>query len=146
MFTKDDIARIRTMVSEVTGQSLPQAQVTQGPGVSVTLKGGSAAIAAEDRNALARGFFQLARAVREGKNELDVRQARHFGSCGVMIDMSRNAVMTVEAVKRMLDRLAAMGMNLALLYTEDTYEVPEYPRLGYLRGRYSQSDLREIDD
>ena len=146
MFTKDDIARIRTMVSEVTGQSLPQAQVTQGPGVSVTLKGGSAAIAAEDRNALARGFFQLARAVREGRDTLEVRQERHFGSCGVMIDMSRNAVMTVEAVKRMLDRLASLGMNLALLYTEDTYEVPGYPYHGYLRGRYTQQELREIDD
>ena len=146
MFTTEDIARIRTMVSEVTGYPLPQAQVTKAPGLSVTLHGGNAAIAAEDRNALARGFFLLARAIREGKNELDVRQARHFGSCGVMIDMSRNAVMTVEAVKRMLDRLAAMGMNLALLYTEDTYEVPGYPYHGYLRGRYTQQDLREIDD
>ena len=146
MFTTEDIARIRAMVSQVTGCTLPQAQVTKASGLSVTLQGGNAAIAAEDRNALARGFFLLARAVREGKNELDVRQARHFGSCGVMIDMSRNAVMTVEGVKRMLDRLATMGMNLALLYTEDTYEVPGYPFHGYLRGRYTQQELREIDD
>ncbi|MDY4139569.1 MAG: family 20 glycosylhydrolase [Eubacteriales bacterium] len=146
MFTTEDIARIRAMVSEVTGYPLPQAQVTKAPGLSVTLHGGNAAIAAEDRNALARGFFLLARAVREGRSELDVHQERHFGSCGVMIDMSRNAVMTVEAVKRMLDRLAALGMNLALLYTEDTYEVPGYPYHGYLRGRYTQAELREIDD
>ncbi|MGN1020018.1 MAG: family 20 glycosylhydrolase [Aristaeellaceae bacterium] len=146
MFTTEDIARIRAMVSEVTGQPLPLPQVTQAPGLSVTLQGGNAAIAAEDRNALARGFFLLARAVREGRNALDVRQERHFGSCGVMIDMSRNAVMTVAAAKRMLDRLAALGMNLALLYTEDTYEVPGYPYHGYLRGRYTQAELREIDD
>ena len=146
MFTTEDIARIRAMVSQVTGYPLPQAQVSQAPGLSVTLGGGSAAIAAEDRNALARGYFLLARAVREGRDTLDVRQERHFGSCGVMIDMSRNAVMTVEAVKRMLDRLAAMGMNLALLYTEDTYEVPGYPYHGYLRGRYTQAELRELDD
>ena len=80
MFTTEDIARIRAMVSQVTGCTLPQAQVTKASGLSVTLQGGNAAIAAEDRNALARGFFLLARAVREGKNELDVRQARHFGS------------------------------------------------------------------
>jgi len=32
-----------------------------------------------------------------------------------------------------------------MLYTEDTYEVPEYPYMGYLRGRYSQQDLSELD-
>jgi len=33
-----------------------------------------------------------------------------------------------------------------MLYTEDTFEVPEYPSFGYLRGRYTQGELREIDD
>ena len=59
MFTTEDIARIRAMVSEVTGQPLPQAHVTQTPGLSVTLRGGNATVAAEDRNALARGFFLI---------------------------------------------------------------------------------------
>ncbi|MGN0778621.1 MAG: family 20 glycosylhydrolase [Aristaeellaceae bacterium] len=146
MFAQADVTRIRTMVADLTGQVLPSACVTRAPGLSVTLQGGEAAIAAEDRNALARGFFLLARAVREGKSELSIQQKRHIASCGVMIDMSRNAVMTVDAVKRMLDRLAALGMNLALLYTEDTYEIPGYPYHGYLRGRYSQQELREMDD
>ena len=33
-----------------------------------------------------------------------------------------------------------------MLYTEDTFEVPEYPYFGYLRGRYSQAEIREMDD
>ena len=33
-----------------------------------------------------------------------------------------------------------------MLYTEDTYEVPEYPYFGRMRGRYSQAELRELDD
>ena len=34
---------------------------------------------------------------------------------------------------------------MLMLYTEDTYEVPEYPYFGYMRGRYSQSQLQELD-
>ncbi|MDO4741652.1 MAG: family 20 glycosylhydrolase, partial [Eubacteriales bacterium] len=60
-------------------------------------------------------------------------------------DVSRGAVMKPQAVRRYIDQLACLGMNLLMLYTEDTYEVPEYPYFGHLRGRYSRSDLREID-
>ena len=62
-----------------------------------------------------------------------------------MIDCSRNAVMTVEALKKFLPMLAKMGYNAVMLYTEDTYEIKEYPYFGYMRGRYSQKELREID-
>ena len=31
------------------------------------------------------------------------------------------------------------------LYTEDTYEVAGRPYFGYLRGRFSQAELRELD-
>ena len=63
-----------------------------------------------------------------------------------MIDCSRNAVMTVDALKTFLPILAKMGYNAVMLYTEDTYEIPEYPFFGYMRGRYSQAELREIDE
>lgn len=146
MLTEQDIIRIRQMVERNVGLTLPYTAVTEGAGLTVTLHQGCAAITAEDRNALARGFFLLARTVKEHRAELHVCQHRHFASCGAMIDVSRNAVMTVEAIKRAMDKLAMLGMNLLLLYTEDTYEVPEYPYLGYMRGRYSQAELRELDD
>ena len=146
MFSNETIARIRACVQNVTKISLPyNVEVTGGEGLTVTLEGGCAKIAAQNENALARGFFLLSRCVREGKSELAVSQKRHFSSCGAMVDVSRNAVLTVDAVKRYIDQLASLGMNLLMLYTEDTYEVPEYPYMGYLRGRYSQQDLRELD-
>ena len=37
-----------------------------------------------------------------------------------------------------------MGLNSLMLYMEDTYEIPEYPYFGHLRGRYSQSDFAGI--
>ena len=146
MYNMETIDRIRARVERVTGIALPyEMEVTGGEGLYIRLENNCARVAAEDENALARGFFLLCRCVKEGKNTLDVCQKRHFASCGAMVDCSRGAVMKVEAVKRYIDHLAALGMNLLMLYTEDTYEVPEYPYLGYLRGRYSQKDLRELD-
>jgi hypothetical protein len=62
-----------------------------------------------------------------------------------MIDMSRNGVMKVEAVKKFIAYNAAMGNNMLMLYTEDTYKIPEYKYFGYMRGRYSESEIKEID-
>lgn len=71
---------------------------------------------------------------------------KYDGHLGVMIDMSRNAVMSVDGLKRFLPLLAKMGYNCIMLYTEDTYEVVDEPYFGYMRGRYSASELKEIDD
>lgn len=65
---------------------------------------------------------------------------------GIMLDMSRNAVMHVPALKDMICLLSDMGYNTLLLYTEDTYEIPDEPYFGHFRGRYSQQELRQIVD
>ena len=68
-----------------------------------------------------------------------------FTGNGLMLDCSRNAVFTVEKVKKMIRTLAKMGLNRLLLYTEDTYEVPELPYFGAYRGRYTREEIKEID-
>ncbi len=62
----------------------------------------------------------------------------------LMSDNSRNAVFNVSSAKRTIRMLALMGFTSFMLYTEDTYEVPEYPCFGYMRGRFTQSELKEI--
>lgn len=69
----------------------------------------------------------------------------NFERLGVMLDCSRNAVLKVEQVKKYIDILSDMGYNTLMLYTEDTYEIDEQPYFGYLRGRYSKNELRQID-
>ena len=68
-----------------------------------------------------------------------------FRKFGVMIDCSRNAVMNIAAFRRMVDILSSLGYNTIRMYTEDTYEVDGEPYFGYLRGRYSKSELKEMD-
>ena len=77
--------------------------------------------------------------------ETDIREERVCDSIGVMLDCSRNAVLKVPTVKKYIRLLACMGYDTLMLYTEDTYEIDGEPYFGYLRGRYSKSEIREID-
>ena len=74
-----------------------------------------------------------------------MENARKYNHFGVMIDCSRNAVMKVSQVKLMIDYLQKMGYNTLQLYTEETYEVKGEPYFGYLRGRYTGAEIKEID-
>ena len=65
-----------------------------------------------------------------------------FKTMGVMLDCSRNAVMTVNSVKRYIRLLAATGYDVLMLYTEDTYEIKSEPFFGYMRGKYSIEEIK----
>ncbi|MCP2324237.1 hypothetical protein HDA40_002744 [Hamadaea flava] len=69
-----------------------------------------------------------------------------FESLGVMLDVSRNAVLRPATIFELLCRYALMGVNQLWLYLEDTYSVPDEPMIGYARGRYTADELRAIDD
>ena len=67
-------------------------------------------------------------------------------SFGVMIDSSRNAVMRVNEIKRLIDTIIPMGYNTLYLYIEDTYEIESEPYFGRNRGRYTKAELKELND
>ncbi|MDR1663641.1 MAG: beta-N-acetylhexosaminidase [Clostridiales bacterium] len=68
-----------------------------------------------------------------------------FEKIALMLDCSRNAVPNVGTIKTLLDLMAKMGYNRLELYTEDTYEIKNRPYFGYLRGRYTGAEIKEID-
>ena len=114
-------------------------------GVLVEYNGASATIGYEDKPSLTRGLFLLSQEISKGNKSFKIEQKKNFKECGVMLDCSRNAVMTVKSVKKYIEYMAALGLNLLMLYTEDTYEIKEYPYFGYLRGRYTEEEIKEID-
>ncbi|KAJ1730367.1 hypothetical protein LPJ72_004512 [Coemansia sp. Benny D160-2] len=75
-----------------------------------------------------------------------IEETAQFETLALMIDCSRNGVLAVDSVCAMLRQMALMGYNMLQLYTEDTYRVEGEPFFGYLRGGYSQAELRAIDD
>jgi len=115
--------------------------------LSVSLEGESAKIKyGGGRVKLFRGMAILAAWLREGKRSGFINEKPIFSLDGAMVDMSRNAVMNVKTVKFMLRKMALMGMNAFMLYTEDTYEIKDRPYFGYMRGRYTRDEIRELDE
>ncbi|WP_195574207.1 beta-N-acetylhexosaminidase [Paenibacillus sp. 1001270B_150601_E10] len=82
----------------------------------------------------------------QGGEAFQHQETQRFDSVGPMFDLSRNGVLTVDSFKLMLRKMALMGMNTVMLYMEDTYEIEGEPYFGYMRGRYTQEEIRSIDD
>ncbi len=114
--------------------------------VEVVLDGKAASITFGDGKArFFRALAQLVYAVRNGETSKTITERPLFKTNGTMADMSRNPVMNVQTVKAMLRRMALMGLNTYMLYTEDTYELGDHPYFGYMRGRYTKAELKELD-
>ena len=79
------------------------------------------------------------------EDEFQYQEHVCFERNGLMLDCSRNAVFTVEKVKFLIKTLAKLGMNVLMLYTEDTYEVEGQPYFGAYRGKYTKDEIKELD-
>lgn len=69
------------------------------------------------------------------------RKMRHLS---ISLDVSRNALYKVSSLKKLLAQMAALGYTELYLYMEDVYEVVNHPAIGYMRGRYSIEELKEV--
>lgn len=76
----------------------------------------------------------------------DIQEKARFETVGVMFDCSRNAVLNPKSLRFFFRKMALMGLNMGMMYTEDTYEVPEQPFFGYKRGRYTYEEMKALDD
>ncbi|MHB1295415.1 MAG: beta-N-acetylhexosaminidase [Anaerolineae bacterium] len=64
---------------------------------------------------------------------------------GVMLDVARGKVPTVETLKGIIDRLALCKANVLQLYTEHTYVFPHHPTIGQGSGSLDSADILELD-
>lgn len=106
--------------------------------------------AAEIRYARPIHFYRalglLVQELRKGSGDFELKEIPQFTMNGPMFDVSQgNAVMKVDVVKAFLRKMAIMGLDMIMLYTEDSYDVKEQPYFGYMRGRYSQEEIAEMD-
>ena len=109
-------------------------------GLSVTA-GSAVSIRWQRKYQFFRGLAHIKQVLRTGKA---IEEKPEFEWLSYMTDVSRNGVMTLHAIKKMIRWLAAMGYNDMMLYMEDVYEVPGYPYFGYQRGRYTMQELKEL--
>ena len=129
---------------EISDDGMPVKAVC-GRRIGVSLKKGEAIIYYRDRVQFFRGLGILVENAKRS-DSFDITEDGFFEKLSAMIDASRCSVPTVKSAKRVLDHLALMGYNMMMLYTEDVVELEGRPYFGYMRGRYTVADLREIDD
>jgi len=80
------------------------------------------------------------------KTDFEIFEDTHFTTLATMVDASRCAVATVRSMEKLLDRLAIMGYDMVMLYTEDTVKLENRPYFGYMRGAYTADEIRAMDD
>lgn len=117
--------------------------VKGGDGLELKVSDKEIGIRYTDLPAFARALGLLAE--RKDEAAYEYSEKRYFKKFGVMIDQSRNGVMTVSALKKYAFHMALLGYNRLMLYIEDIYEVPEEPYFGQYRGRYTAEEIREIE-
>ena len=137
-----------TRLSSVLGYELGEGitvSAVKGDRIGVSLKGGAATIYYREKVQFFRGIGVLLQNAKK-EDEFDITEDGFFDTVASMIDAARCGVPKISTVKSLLDYLAVMGYNMMMLYTEDLVELEGYPYFGYMRGRYTVADLREIDD
>jgi hexosaminidase len=112
--------------------------------LSVSFDGREARIGCATGPRFFRGLGLLVEHMTAGA-PFSLSEAPQFRSLGAMLDCSRNAVLAPRTVDALLARMALMGFDTLMLYTEDTYTVEGEPFFGYMRGRYSQEEMRLMD-
>jgi hexosaminidase len=79
--------------------------------------------------------------------EFYITETPAFTMNGIMFDVSQgNAVILPEVVKKILLKMAVMGLDMLMLYMEDSFDISDEPYFGYMRGRYTQDELKDLDD
>lgn len=122
-----------------------EATFTESDEMSVGVKDGKAYIKCSEVNHFNRllGLFSQ---YYKGE-DFEICEKSHFKTLTLMLDISFRGPITLDGIKEYLRFLATMGYNQLLFYAEDMYEMPaKYKHFGYMRGRYSAAELRELDD
>lgn len=119
-------------------------KITKGDSIAVKTDGNAAEIVydGEYPSSIFRALKLLAA---NKERRFEITEKRRFDRLGVMLDCSRNAVLNVRTVKTLVKLFATLGYSYIELYTEDTLEVKGEPYYGYMRGRYTASEIKEID-
>ena len=122
--------------------------IEKGEKLTVKWQGDDVYITYPINSALFRALSLISLNFKKGERN-NIEETLYFDECGVMLDMSRNGVMKVEAVKKYADMMALMGLNQLYLYLEDTYIILYGRKMSRIQsmvglGRMSPAAVRAI--
>ena len=80
------------------------------------------------------------------KQRYSLTEKPEFKELTFLLDCSRNGVINFGTFKNLVVKLALLGYNSIQIYMEDTVELDGEPYFGHLRGRFSQAELKRMDE
>lgn len=108
---------------------------------ALVIKDGAAEIKYTDLS----GFYMVLGVALASEGEFSSEIKREIKDTGIMLDCARNAVILPEQAKKMIVTCALLGYNYFELYVEDCFEVDGEPCFGYMRGRFTKAELKDLD-
>ena len=96
---------------------------------------------------LHHGLSRLAQLIYEEElYEGIIEDSPSFKYRGLMLDVSRGKMATIDYIKELIDFMSSVSMNVLQLYMEDKHRLNCYPEVGSLYGCYSPEDIKMIDE
>ncbi|HHX62857.1 MAG TPA: beta-N-acetylhexosaminidase [Epulopiscium sp.] len=117
----------------------------QGEGIEIIQKGNKVTITIGGEQYFIRALGLFVEKVNGRNADVHIKETPTYDTLELMLDCSRNGVINFSAFKDYTINLALMGYTTIQLYMEDTYEIKNRPYFGYLRGRYTSEQLKEMD-
>lgn len=118
--------------------------VKKGKKLSAAFKDGKAEIVYIEKIHFFRALGLLCEHLKTGK-PFEVEETPQFDVVSAMLDAT-GSVLKVDTIKKYLDHMAVMGLNMVMMYTEETYKLESRPFFGYMHGAYTYEELKECDD
>lgn len=73
------------------------------------------------------------------------RAVPDFPNRGIMLDVSRGKMPTLDYLKQLIGVMADLKYNILQLYSEDKLALKKHPSVGCLTGAYTEAQIRELD-
>lgn len=140
---ENGISRLSKFLGFEIGSGI-NVKAEHGERIGVSLSNGEATIYYKEKSHFFRELGLLIQNAKE-KDSFQIVEDDFFKTIGYM-HCTNPGCPNLPAFKEYLDMLSLMGYNMAMLYTEDRLELPNYPYFGYLKGRYTVEEIKEIDD
>lgn len=139
---------MKTNITEIFGSYNENITIAkrEESGFSINYNNGKGVIEYGRECDLYRAYALLDGALKQGCDSFKLSEKPNFDKLGVMIDVSRGHCLKPETVKDIMRITAKMGYNRIMLYTEDTFLLEEYPYFGYMRGAYTEDELKDMVD
>jgi len=122
---------------------------SEGPeGYTLRIDAGRIAIVGGGEAGLFYGVQTLCQLLRtQGRHlpALAIDDAPALPHRGLMLDVTRGKVPTLEALFALIDGLAAYKYNQLQLYIEHTFRLPSHPAIGAGAGSYTADDMLALD-